>query len=49
MKELSDTMKEQGDLFGIHDQYRDYYFSAESFDEDYACRLPDGTIPTHKR
>ena len=29
MKELSDTMKEQGDLFGIHDQYRDYYFSAE--------------------
>ena len=20
-----------------------------SFDEDYACRLPDGTIPTHKR
>ena len=49
MKELSDTMKEQGDLFGIHDQYRDYYFAAESFDEDYACRLTDGTIPTHKR
>ena len=24
-------------------------FAAESFDEDYACRLPDGTIPTHKR
>ena len=42
-------MQKQGDLFGIHDQYRDYYFAAESFDEDYACRLTDGTIPTHKR
>lgn len=49
MKELADTMQKQGDLFGIHDQYRDYYFAAESFDEDYACRLTDGTIPTHKR
>ena len=49
MKKLADTMHECGYMFGIHDQYRDYYFSAESFDEDYACRLPDGTIPTHKR
>ncbi len=29
MKELSDTMQKQGDLFGIHDQYRDYYFSQQ--------------------
>ena len=34
MKELADTMQKQGDLFGIHDQYRDYYFAAESFDAD---------------
>lgn len=49
MKSLVDTMHECGYLFGIHDQYRDYYLSAESFDEDYACRLPDGTIPRHQR
>lgn len=49
MKSLADSMHESGDLFGIHDQYRDYYMSSESFDEDYACRLVDGTIPTHQR
>ena len=47
MKSLSDTMKELGYMFGIHDQYRDYYRSAESFDENFACRLPDGSIPQH--
>ena len=49
MKSLADTMHEYGYLFGIHDQYRDYYMSAPSFDENFACRLPDGSIPTHKR
>lgn len=49
MKELADTMHECGYLFGIHDQYRDFYKSAESFDENYACRLTDGTIPEHHR
>ncbi len=49
MKSLADTMHELGYLFGIHDQYRDYYLSAPSFDEDYACRLTDGTIPQHQR
>ena len=49
MKSLVDTMHEYGYLFGIHDQYRDYYLSAPSFDENFACRLPDGTIPRHKR
>lgn len=49
MKSLADTMHELGYLFGIHDQYRDFYLSAESFDEDYACRLTDGTIPRHQR
>lgn len=47
MKELADTMHECGYLFGIHDQYRDYYFAAKTFDENFACRLPDGTIPSH--
>lgn len=49
MKELADTLHDWGYLFGIHDQYRDYYFAAPSFDEAFACRLPDGTIPTHRR
>ncbi|MGN0250325.1 MAG: DUF5696 domain-containing protein [Oliverpabstia sp.] len=49
MKSLSDAMHECGYLFGIHDQYRDYYLAAPSFDENYACRLPDGTIPKHQR
>lgn len=49
MRDLVDTVHECGYLFGIHDQYRDYYLSADSFDENYACRLVDGTIPTHKR
>lgn len=49
MKELADTMHECGYMFGIHDQYRDYYKSAESFDENFACRLTDGTIPEHQR
>lgn len=49
MKELVDTMHECGYLFGIHDQYRDFYKSAKSFAENYACRLTDGTIPEHHR
>lgn len=49
MKQLVDTVHGCGYLFGIHDQYRDYYLNAESFDENEAVRLPDGTIPQHSR
>ena len=49
MKSLADTLHKCGYLFGIHDQYRDYYRSAPSFDENFACRLPDGSIPEHQR
>ena len=49
MKQLADTVQSCGYLFGIHDQYRDYYLNAESFDEDEAVRLPDGNIPQHSR
>lgn len=49
MKELSDTMHDCGYLFGIHDQYRDYYYAAKTFDENFATRLADGTIPSHAR
>ena len=49
MRELSDTMKELGFLFGIHDQYRDFYKKAESYHDDLACKSPDGSIFTHAR
>lgn len=44
MKELSDTMEECGYLFGIHDQYRDYYFDAETFDREFGIHAPDGSV-----
>ena len=44
MKELSDTVKKSGGMFGIHDQYRDYYRTAPSFSPDYAIRKEDGEI-----
>lgn len=49
MKSLADTMHEYGYLFGIHDQYRDYYLAAPTYDENFACVLADGTIPQHQR
>lgn len=44
MKELSDTMEECGFLFGIHDQYRDYYYAAKTFDREFGIHAPDGTV-----
>ena len=49
MRELSKTMEELGYLFGIHDQYRDFYKKAESYDDDFACKSADGSIFTHAR
>ena len=49
MRELSKTMEELGYLFGIHDQYRDFYKKAESYDDDFACKSTDGSIYTHAR
>ncbi|MCR5262394.1 MAG: hypothetical protein K6D94_00855, partial [Clostridiales bacterium] len=45
MKELSDTCRELGYRFGIHDQYRDYYYDAPSFDIENACENEDGSRP----
>ena len=49
MKLLSDTIQNLGFMFGIHDQYRDFYKSAESYSDDLACMNPDGSIYSHKR
>jgi len=44
MKSLSDTMQELGFMFGVHDQYRDYYLDAPSYDPDNAAMSADGSI-----
>lgn len=45
MKELSETARECGYIFGIHDQYRDYYYDAPSFSFDNAVMQADGGHP----
>lgn len=45
MKKLSDTCRELGYRFGIHDQYRDYYYDAPDFDIENAVMNEDGTRP----
>ena len=47
MKALQETCTELGYLFGIHDQYRDYYYDAPSFDLDNAVTHIDGSHPYH--
>lgn len=49
MKALSDEMKALNYMFAIHDQYRDYYFDAKTFDREFAMRNVDGTIPDFSR
>lgn len=49
MQNLSDTIKDCGYLFGLHDQYRDYYMDAPSYDREFACQAPDGSIPEMAR
>lgn len=43
MKALSDYMKDLNYMFAIHDQYRDYYFDAATYDKDFALQNPDGS------
>lgn len=45
MRELSDTCRGLGYVFGIHDQYRDYYYDADSFDMANAVENLDGSNP----
>lgn len=49
MRQLIQAMHKAGYLFGIHDQYRDFYFKAPSFDKNQACQQSDGSIYEHKR
>ena len=45
MRGLSDTCARLGYRFGIHDQYRDYYYDASSFDRENAVRDIHGGNP----
>lgn len=46
---LARTVREGGNLIGLHDQYRDYYFSADSFSRDEAVTDAEGKNPEHAR
>lgn len=49
LKALAHTARSCGYLFGLHDQYRDYYFDAETFDSQFGCLNMDGSITQHSR
>ncbi|MCD7739546.1 MAG: DUF5696 domain-containing protein [Lachnospiraceae bacterium] len=44
LKELSDAIQDCGYLLGLHDQYRDYYTDAATYDREYALHGADGTV-----
>ncbi len=44
LKDLIATCRKHGHLFGLHDQYRDYYLDAPTYDPDNAVVLADGTL-----
>ncbi len=45
MKHLSDTCRELGYPFIFHDQYRDYYVDAPSYDAQFAIHEEDDSLP----
>lgn len=45
MIKLSETVRKQGYIFGIHDQYRDYYFDCSDFSIDEAVNNSNGECP----
>ncbi len=45
MKRLADTARDIGYIFGVHDQYRDYYYDAPTFDMNNAIENIDGSHP----
>ncbi len=45
MRRLSEAAREAGYIFGIHDQYRDYYYDGPDFSLDEAVTGADGSHP----
>jgi Family of unknown function (DUF5696) len=48
MKRFQDTCEKLGYLFLLHDQYRDYYPDAPSFDEQFAVHDEDPSAPPNE-
>jgi hypothetical protein len=46
---LAETARECGYLFGLHDQFRDYYLDGPAFSEQYAVKMADGGLPGWSR
>ncbi len=47
LRAFADTCDEIGYLFAVHDQYRDFYFNAVSFDDRLAATRQDGSREEH--
>jgi len=47
MKQLADTCDQLGYVFAIHDQYRDYYLDAKSYDPRHTILDRSGQRPSH--
>lgn len=47
LRRFSDTCEELGYLFAVHDQYRDFYKNAASFDDRLTLTRMDGTREEH--
>ena len=47
LKRLQQSLSASNDLFGLHDQYRDYYYKAKTHDENQAIQLEDGVVFEH--
>ena len=47
MKRLADACDELGYVFAIHDQYRDYYLDAKSYDQRHTITDRNGQRPMH--
>ena len=45
MRELAETVSGCGYIFGIHDQYRDYYYDGADFAMENAIQYADGSHP----
>ncbi len=45
MKRLADTVNGCGYIFGIHDQYRDYYYDSPNFSHEKCVTYADGSHP----
>jgi hypothetical protein len=47
LRHFADTCDELGYLFAVHDQYRDFYFNAVSFDDRLTATRQDGSREEH--